>query len=125
MSAHSGDHFVARREGIQDRVAEILVDRGERLAKRFDDEPYNSDKLSSEQKRAAFAAVREDALYLGERHTHYAKINKLPEGQLDKGYLEDLARHEAEFQEHKSDKQRPIDVTFPQLDEGPLGPGGG
>ncbi len=116
--------FAGRREAMQDRVAERLVDRGERLVSRFDDEPYNADKLTVEQKRAAYAAVREDPLFLADRHAHYAKIDKLPEGYLHRGYLEDLARNEADYQEHKTESQRPISTVFPNLDEGPIGPGG-
>ncbi len=124
MTKERRETFVGRREGVQDRVAEFLVDRSARLIDRFDDEPYNADRLTPEQSRAAYGAVREDVLYLAERHAHYAAIDKLPPGVLHKGYLEDLARRELDWQEHKAENQRPISTVIPKINQGPEGPAG-
>ena len=116
---HPYDSFVTRHEKIQDRAAEFAYERGLRIAKRFESELYNSDKLTDVQQREAYKLIREDPAYLAERHSHFAKLDKLPEGILHDGFLEDLAKNEAAYQEAATKAARPIDLTFPNLGEGP------
>jgi hypothetical protein len=68
--------------------------------------------------------VQDSWWQLVERHAHYAAIDKLPPGVLHKGYLEDLARRELDWQEHKAENQRPISLVIPKINQGPEGPAG-
>jgi hypothetical protein len=116
--------FAVRRKRIDDMVAERRYEQSKRVDTRFEGEPYNAEKNTPEERREAYAAIREDAMFLAERHNHFAKLDQLPPGVLHRGYLEDLRKAEKDWQDHqRPNNPRPVDLTFPTL-AGPLEAGG-